>query len=225
MHRAWLTFTGCHDWFRASVCLFLANVSSSARGRVERPSACASGPNTSHVYVCCSKHKVQQILAACQAWTTHPPCRWVSKHTLSVRVTWLNAVHDQGSPAEQGGMAAGLMAMSGAQALRIDPSSAGIRRDLLQVQCCIGAGPVAPGALQQLADARMAAQVKHRPPRLWAEQQSPPVCCPNALLRVSRTSSWLHACAQNAHGECSPCSCTSHHLCVRARFPAWMKAQ
>ena len=165
---------------------------------------CVPGPNPSHVYVSCSKHRVQQTLAACQARTTHPPCRWLSKHTLSVRVTWLNAAHDQGSPAEQGGRAAGLMAMDGAQALRIAPNGAGIRRDLLEVQCCTGVGPVAPGALRQLADARMTAQVKSRPPRLCTEQQCPPVCCPRAPLRVSRTSGWLHACAQTAHGECSP---------------------
>ncbi len=46
------------------------------------------------------------------------------------------------------------------QALRLDPSNTAMRRDLLEVQHGSSADAVSSAAVMQLADARMAAQVR-----------------------------------------------------------------
>ena len=46
------------------------------------------------------------------------------------------------------------------QALRLDPGNAAMRRDLLEVQHCSSAGAVSSAAVMELADARLAAEVR-----------------------------------------------------------------
>ncbi len=60
------------------------------------------------------------------------------------------------------------------QAVKADPGNSATQKDLLEVQCCGAAGPPASGALLQLADARLAAQVSSMLPSAGG---SPDSCC------------------------------------------------
>lgn len=58
--------------------------------------------------------------------------------------------------------------------MKAEPDNAATQRDLLEVQCCGAAVPPALGALVQLADARLAAQVSSMLPSAGG---SPDSCC------------------------------------------------